>query len=177
MRIRRLVLVGGMLLMQIVGLHFAAQQAKRPVRKPPARAVPASARVWRSITTRREYRVWVENDRLHTEWVNLPPAAVQAGAYIRSESQRAGSKWVGTARSYLPCDTTEASGRVRNRCKLLTKIEFTALTPDRITGRAEALRRFDCARCQILETVWKEFEWVPKEGAEGSRQKAEGSKQ
>lgn len=177
MRIRRLVLACGMMLMQIAGLQLVAQQAKPPERKPPAQPVPTSARVWRSITTRREYRVWVENDRLHTEWVNLPPAAVQAGAYVRSESQRAGSKWVGTVRSYLPCDTTEASGRVSNRCKLLTKIEFTALTPGRITGRAEALRRFDCARCQILETVWKEFEWVPKEGAEGSRQKAEGSKQ
>jgi hypothetical protein len=176
-RIRRLVLACGMMLMQIAGLQLVAQQAKAPDRKPPAQPVPTSARVWRSITTRREYRVWVENDRLHTEWVNLPPAAVQAGAYVRSESQRAGSKWVGTARSYLPCDTTEASGRVSNRCKLLTKIEFTALTPDRITGRAEALRRWDCARCQILETVWKEFEWVPKEGAEDSRQKAEGSKQ
>ncbi len=50
-----------------------------------------------------------------------------------------------------------------NWCHLVTKIEFDNVGADRITGRGEGLRRFDCANCKILETAWVNFEWVPKE--------------
>jgi hypothetical protein len=113
----------------------------------------------------------MDKDRLHTEWVNLPPALAQAGAYVHSESRRAGTKWIGTVRSYLPCETRESDKRLSNRCHLETRIEIDSMTADRITGRAQALRKFDCKACRVIETAWADFVWTPKE------QKAEGGRQ
>ena len=42
------------------------------------------------------------------------------------------------------------------------------LTENRLTGLGEALKRFDCSKCQVLEKEWKDFVWVPlppKKGA------------
>jgi hypothetical protein len=124
---------------------------------------PASARIWKSLTTGNEYSVWIENERLYAEWVNVPRELAERGAFTRTESRRAGPRWMGTSQNYRPCDTTENGKRVRNWCHVVTKIEFDSVEASRMTGRAEGLRRFDCANCKILETVWKDFEWVPKE--------------
>lgn len=126
-------------------------------------APPASARIWKSLTTGNEYSVWTDNDRLYAEWVNVPKELAERGAYTRSECRRAGARWVGTSQHYRPCDTTENGKHTRNWCHLVTKIEFDSVEANRMAGRAEGLRRFDCANCRILETVWKDFEWVPKE--------------
>ena len=114
------------------------------------------------MTTGKEYSVRVTGQTVYAEWVNIPPALVQGEAYIRSECRRVGTRWVGTSRSHLPCDTMEGGRRVRNWCNLVTGIEIDSMTQDRITGRAEALRRFDCEHCRILEKAWAKFEWVPK---------------
>ena len=139
----------------------------------PARTAtaPASAQVWWSTTTGREYRVWIDKDIVHTEWISLPPALAQGGAYVRSESRRVGSKWIGTVRSYLPCETTESNAHISNRCHLETKIEIDSMTADRITGRAQAIRRFDCKACRVIEAAWADFVWIPQE------QEARGRKQ
>ena len=162
MRLRLFVLAVGILVMLISGL-FAAGQGKAPGKTGQLPAPPASARVWRSQTTGKEYRVWIENEQLHAEWVNLPLGFAQRGAYIRTECRHVGTRWIGTSQSYLPCETTERGKRVSNWCQLVTKMEFDPAEVNRMTGRGEALRRFDCAACRVLETVWKDFEWVPKE--------------
>jgi len=145
--------------------HVQAQQP-RPSPKPPEfPQPPASARVWKSLTTSMEYRVWIDNERLFAEWVSIPAAQADRGAYTRTECQRAGTRWLGTSQSYRPCDTTENGKRITNWCHLVTRIEFDHVDANRITGRGEGLRRFDCANCKILETVWVNFEWVPKEPA------------
>ena len=168
-RMRPLIVAGGIMFMGSIGLWLEAHQAKPLGKEQPAQAV--SAKVWRSTTTGREYGVWMDKDHLHTEWVNLPPAVVQGGGYVRSESRRVGSKWVGTVRSYLPCETTEAKERTSNRCQLETKIEFDSMTADRITGRAQAIHKFDCKACRLIEAAWADFSWIPRD------QKAAGNKQ
>lgn len=143
--------------------RLEAQQAKLPDVGTPPKVARSSGRVWRSLTTGKEYRVRVESQILRAEWVNIPAALRQHGAYIRSECRRAGSKWVGTSRSYLPCTLSEGGKEeIGNWCRLLTRIEIDAVTESTITGRAEGLKRFDCRSCRILETVWKDFQWVPK---------------
>jgi hypothetical protein len=170
-KIRRPLVATVILLLGCTKTWLAAQQAKPPSKEPPARAVAAPARIWRSVTTGREYRVWMDKDRLHTEWVNLPPALAQAGAYIRSESHRVGTRWIGTVQSYLPCEARESGMRVSNRCHLETRIEIDSMRADRITGRAQALRRFDCKACRVIEPAWADFVWTPKDRkAEGGRQ-------
>lgn len=141
----------------------AAWQAKPPGKTGQFPVPPASARVWRSQTTGKEYRVWIENERLHAEWVNVPPELAQRGAYTRTECRHVGTRWIGTSQSRLPCETTENGKHVSNWCQVATKIEFDRVGANHMAGRGEALRRFDCAACRVLETVWKDFEWVPKE--------------
>lgn len=154
--------LGAVFILQFAVFPLTAQQVKPPNKTRPAQVTHPPAQVWRSLTTGKEYSVRVDGGTLYAEWVNIPPALTQRGAYIRSECRRVGTRWVGISRSYLPCDTMEGNKRVQNWCNLLTKIEVDSISADRIIGRAEGLRRFDCERCKILETVWKDFEWVPK---------------
>lgn len=162
MRLRTTVLIVGILVLLVSGAS-AAGQAKPGGKAGQFPAPPAGARVWRSQTTGKEYRVWNENERLHAEWVNVPPDAAQQGVSIRIECRRMGTRWIGTAQNHLSCDTTENAKRVTNFCRITSKIEFAALEANRITGRAEWARRFDCANCKVLEFAWHNFEWVPKE--------------
>lgn len=115
--------------------------------------------------------MWIENERFHAEWVNIPLPSAKKGAYIRSECRRVGSKWIGTSHSYLPCESVEENKAVRNWCRLLTRIEIDTVAADRITGRGEGARKFDCRTCKVLETYWANFVWVPQQ------QKAASSKQ
>jgi hypothetical protein len=156
------VVLGAVFMLQLAVVPLTAQQVKPPGKTPPQVRRPP-ARVWRSLTTGKEYSVRVTGQTFYAEWVNIPPALVQGGAYIRSECRRAGTRWVGTSRSHLPCDTMEGTRHVQNWCNLVTGIEIDSMTTDRITGRAEALRRFDCEHCRILEKVWAKFEWASRE--------------
>jgi hypothetical protein len=158
------VLTVGILVLLVSGA-FAAWQVKPGGKAGQFPPPPAAARVWRSQTTGKEYRVWIENERLHAVWTNVPAELVQGGAYIRTECQRVGTRWIGSSQTYLPfpCGTTQNRNHVGKWCHVLTKIEFRRVEVDRITGSAEGYRRFDCESCKIVESVMKDFEWVPKE--------------
>ena len=140
-----------------------AQQPKPSPEPPRFPAPPATSRIWKSLTTSKEYRVWTGNGRLYAERINIPPAVAVQGTSIRIECRRANGRWLGTAQNHLPCDTTENGKRVTNFCRLTSKIEFNPIEVNRMTGRTEWIRRFDCANCKIIEPVWVNFEWVPKE--------------
>jgi len=123
----------------------------------------ASSSLWRSETTGKEYRVQVDKDRFYAEWVNIPPESVKRGAYIRSECRRVGSKWIGTSRINLPCTAGEgAKEHIANTCRMQFRIEINSIQADRIVGRGETLKRFDCQSCRADETGWGDFAWVPK---------------
>ncbi len=145
---------------------WLSAQASKSAAAKHAAPTSASGRIWKSLTTDREYRVRIEKDRLYAEWVNLPPDFVSHGAYVKSELHRVEAKWVGTSRSKLPCTIGQgAAEHIGNWCPLLSRIEVHSVSSDRITGRGEQLRRYDCQNCKILETVWANFTWVPKEKA------------
>ena len=56
----------------------------------------ARRRTWKSQTTGNEYRVWVEKDAFHAEWVNVPEDMARHGAYLHTLCRHTGSKWAGT---------------------------------------------------------------------------------
>lgn len=153
----------GIVLIEPGGARLEAQQSKPPATSHLPPAFPAPSGVWRSQTTGKEYRVRIENEQLRVEWVNIPAALAQRGAYIRTDCRRVGTKWIGTSRIFLPCPVLlglkERGGKW---CHLQTRTEIDAVTQDRITGHTEGLRRFDCQNCRALETAWREFVWVPK---------------
>jgi hypothetical protein len=155
-----------------MGARGTFSQQPKPSPEPPRfPEAPASARIWKSLTTGKEYRVWTTSTQLFAEWVNVPPASAAQGASIRIECRRMDGKYLGTAQNHLPCDTTENGKRVTNFCRVSSKIEFNAVEANRMTGRTETAHRFDCANCTLLETRWIDFEWVPKEpSAVGSKQ-------
>ncbi|MBI4164784.1 MAG: hypothetical protein HY508_03505 [Acidobacteria bacterium] len=163
MRIRIVLMLAVIFVLNSSRGAMFAQQPKPSPEPPRFPKPPAAARIWKSLTTGKEYQVWLANDRLFAEWVNIPPRMVSMGASIRIECQRINGKWLGTSQNHLPCDTTENGKRVTNFCRLTSKIEFNPLEANRMTGRTEWVRRFDCANCTILEPVWTNFEWVPKE--------------
>ncbi|HEV2425425.1 MAG TPA: hypothetical protein VGZ29_11415 [Terriglobia bacterium] len=138
--------------------------AQAPAAGPPGQVV--SGRIWKSQTTGNEYRVRIEGDVLRAEWVNLPPKLVRQGAYVRTECRRAGNRWVGTTRSrlLLPCTevTTPEGHHPSAWCSLVTRTEINSITPERITGQAQAPERLDCQACKLLDSEWKEFIWTPE---------------
>ncbi len=167
MRIHKFTLLAGAL--AALGTFGCSQEPKpaaTPVAAAPATAAtpaPAPTDIWVSETTKNEYRVRQDAGHITAEWTNMSGAFLAHGAYIRTECKRQGTKWVGQSHSHLPCaEANLPEGQYSNWCDLVTKIEFDEVTPNRITGHADGLKRFDCKKCQILETVWKPFVWVPK---------------
>jgi hypothetical protein len=139
-----------------------SKTAGKPTTAPAAAPPIPETSVWRSLTTGRDYRVTLHKNLLVAEWVNLPPADVTNHASVRSELHRSGSKWVGTTRAHMPCQTTEAGKQVSNVCDLTTRIEMESIAADKIVGHGESLKRFNCGKCQILETKFAPFQWVRK---------------
>jgi hypothetical protein len=128
----------------------------------PARTDSAHSEIWKSETTGKEYRVRIEKDVFYAEWINLPPAAVRQSLYIRSECHRAGTTWIGTSRVFLLCSKPEeTTGKSINGCHLTLRFEVDSVSSERITGRGESLRKWDCQTCKVLETGWANFVWVP----------------
>ncbi|PYV16876.1 MAG: hypothetical protein DMG21_10245 [Acidobacteria bacterium] len=165
MRIHKIVLLAGVL--AALGTFGCSNETKpaTPATPSAASASPAAATKdsWVSQTTGNEYRVRPDPDHFSTEWTNMSGAFLAHGAYIRSECKRQGTKWVGESHSHLPCAAANLpSGQYSNWCDLVTKIEFDEVTPTRISGYGEGVKKIDCQKCQILETSWKPFVWVPK---------------
>jgi hypothetical protein len=118
--------------------------------------------VWRSLTTGKEYFVRMDKNHFYAQWVNLPPVSAQRGAYIHTACELKGSKWVGTSDIYMPCAVGEGKNeKIANTCHLNLKIEIDSISKDRITGRGQTLRKFDCGACKVIEAGWANFEWVP----------------
>lgn len=118
--------------------------------------------VWRSLTTGKEYFVRTDKKHFYAQWVNLPPVAARRGAYIHTACSLAGSKWVGSSEIYMPCTVGEGKNEeIANTCHLTLKIEIDSVSKDRIIGRGQTLRKFDCRACRAAETGWAKFEWVP----------------
>ncbi len=137
-------------------------QTSSPAKRAQARA--AQGKIWKSETTGKEYRVKVEKDRFYAEWSNVPPESAKQGLYIRTECRPAGTKWVGTTQAFLLCPHKEEAGAKKmNGCHITLRFEVDSITPDRITGRGESLRRWDCDACKVFETGWGNFVWVPKQ--------------
>jgi len=149
--------------LQLPELPLKAQQVKPPVRIPITPPEQGYPKLWKSETTGKEYRVQVDRGRFYAEWVNIPPESAKRGAYIRSECRRVGPKWIGTTRTNLPCAVGEGTREhVANTCRLQLRIEISSVQADRIVGRGETLKRFDCRSCRVDETGWGDFVWVPK---------------
>jgi hypothetical protein len=145
----------------------AKKQASKATAATPATPASSEARakgrIWKSQTTGKEYRVWTEKEQFHAEWTNVPPEFAAKGAHIRSTGTRKGQKWLGESQNYLPCSAGEGKQQhIANFCQLTTGFEVDSMSATRITGRGEALKRFDCAKCKVLEKEWKNFVWVPK---------------
>jgi hypothetical protein len=127
-------------------------------------AAPTLPPVWKSVTSGKFYHVEVTPSTFQAEWVSAPQEFAKKGASIRSQARREGTKYVGGSESYLPCAVgTRAKAKITNWCHVKTGFEIDFVGPDRILGRGEALKEFDCAKCLAIEKEWKDFVWVPAE--------------
>ena len=160
---RNFIFVAGIALTAFPGFTFAAQRSQTAVESKSTVGAQTLAKIWKSETTKHEYRVRIENDVFYAEWVNLPPAAAKLGAYIRTQCRRVGTKWIGTSRILLACAKPgEPEGKMTRACPMMLRIELDSVSPERIAGRAETLRDFDCEKCEVRQTAWGKFVWAPK---------------
>ena len=152
--------------MLVCGLALAlgACSSATSMKPPPSDAAQAGQLpdVWRSLTTGKEYFVRMDEDHFYAQWVNIPPASAQRSAYIHTACERKGNKWAGTSDIYMPCVVGEAKNeKIANTCHLSLGIEIDSISNDKIAGRGQSLRKFDCGACKVIEAGWANFEWVP----------------
>lgn len=142
----------------------AGQKTAAPPKQGAATAKPANGplpKIWHSDATHHDFRVEVTADLFRAEWINVPADAAKQGAYIRTECRRSGNKWIGQSRIYLPCVPAAAAAATK-ACPITTRFEVDSVSPEKISGHGESLKQFDCATCQVQQTGWAEFTWVPK---------------
>jgi len=159
--LRSIVLASGLVLGGLASWSVGAQKPSPPAGAKAAGTDQALPKVWVSQTTHREYRLRIEQDLLYAEWINLPPDAAKLGAYVHTECRRLGDKWIGTTRVLLAC-AKPGEGKASRACPMTLRFEVDSVSPERITGRGESLRDFDCEKCEVRETGWGNFVWVPK---------------
>jgi len=153
-------------LLALSSFTVAAQKPTAPAQPATATSKPASdqlPKIWHSETTQHDFRVEVTKDLFRAEWVNIPPAAAKQGASIHTECRRTGSKWVGRSSiNMLFAIPGAPAGKDTKLCSLTIRFEVDSVSPEKITGRSEALHSFDVNSCRVDQTSWGEFTWVPK---------------
>lgn len=150
----------------VCGLALASWACSSAVsQKPPQRSAEQAHKlpdVWRSLTTGKEYYVRTDKIHFYAQWVHLPPVARQHGAYIHTVCTREKSKCAGTSDIYMPCVIGEGKNeKIGNTCHLTLQFEIDSISNQRITGRGQTLKKFNCGACKVIETGWGSFEWVP----------------
>lgn len=150
------------------GLALVAWACSSAISQKPPQASSGAGQVeklpdiWRSLTTGKEYFVRTDKNHFYAQWVNLPPVAAQHGAYIHTVCRLEGPKYTGTSDIYMPCVVGEGKNeRVANTCHLTLGIEINSINKDKITGRAQAFKNFNCGGCKGIGAGWANFEWVP----------------
>lgn len=140
----------------------SAVSGKAPRASSAAKQAGQMPDLWRSLTTGKEYFVRMDKNHFYAQWVNLPAVSKQHGAYIHTACELKGSKWAGTSDIYMPCVVGEGKDdQVANSCHLNLKIEIDSISNDRISGRAQTLKKFNCGACKVVEAGWANFEWAP----------------
>ena len=161
-----LALIMLMALLMISSFAAADQKPASDVKSVTAASKPAIAglpKIWHIDAKHKDFRVEVTNDLFRADWVNIPPDAAKQGAHIHTECRRLGTKWVGTSSVYQAAAISkDPAVKSTKMCHLTIRFEVDSITPQKITFHSEAMRNFDPAKCQLLQTAWEEFSWVPK---------------
>jgi hypothetical protein len=148
---------------QVVVLFVAAGSLALAQAKKSSQPASSQASIWVSQTTHHVYRVERKGAAISAQWADVPPEDARHGAYVRTEFHRAGDKWIGITRSLLPCASgTSGSKPTVHWCRFVTHTEILTISPNRITGRAQAPLRGDCEQCKLLQTRWDNFVWSPQ---------------
>jgi hypothetical protein len=131
--------------------------------KPSTVASPAIPKLWYSDASHKDFRVELVGDVFRADWVNLPPAAAKSGAMIHTECHKAGDKWLGTSTVKLLFGIPGApAGKDVKLCPMTIRFEVDSITPNKITGHAEMMHKFDVNSCHMQQTTWGSFSWTPK---------------
>jgi hypothetical protein len=159
-------LIMSMALLMISSFAAADQKPVPDAKSTSASSKSASAelpKIWHIDAKHKDFRVQVTNDLFRADWVNIPSDAAKQGAYIHTQCRRVGDKWVGTSSVYQAAAVSkDPAVKTTKMCHLTIRFEVDSITPEKITFHSEAMRNFDPAKCQLLQTAWEEFAWVPK---------------
>lgn len=163
---RHLIMIVVVALLAIPQHAAAAEQPTPPPKPSSATGKGASGqlpKLWHSVSSQHDFRVELTDNVFRAEWVNIPPAAAKQGVYIRTECRRSGAKWVGSSSLNMLFAVRGApAGKDTKVCHLTVRFEVDSLSAEKISGHSEKLKDFDVNTCQVRQTSWGEFTWVPK---------------
>jgi phage terminase large subunit-like protein len=117
--------------------------------------------IWTSTTDGRDYKVRINGDSIHAEWVNLPQALKKSSAFLRSELKKNGDKWIGQTTAYMPFDYQHDATKTI-WCRVQADIEINTVSASRIEGQSQLPTSFSAKKCQPENAEWKPFAWIPK---------------
>jgi hypothetical protein len=152
-----------MLMMALMMITAFAPADQKPAPDSKPAATGQLPKIWHIDASHKDFRVEVANDLFRADWVNVPADAAKQGAYIHTECRKAGTRWVGTSSVYQAVAISKDPAiKTTKMCHLTIRFEVDSITPEKITFHSEAMRNFDPTKCQLLQTAWEEFTWVPK---------------
>jgi hypothetical protein len=125
----------------------------------PGSAVPASDRVWTSMTSTNDYKIRFDGDYIYAVRVNLPTSLSGTEAFTRSELKRTGKTWAGKTHFRLPLNY---DGKVR-WCSFDLDTTITSVSESRIEGMINKPKKLDARECEASEFSPTSFTWIPKE--------------
>jgi hypothetical protein len=117
--------------------------------------------IWTSTTDGRDFKVRIDGDSIHAEWVNLPQALKKSSAFLRSELKKNGDKWIGQTTAYLPFDYQHDATKTI-WCRVQADIEIDEVSASRIEGKSQLPTSFSAKKCQLENAEWKPFVWIAK---------------
>ena len=120
-----------------------------------------SESIWTSTTDGRDYKVRMDGDSMHAEWVNLPPALKRSSAFLRSDLKKNGDKWIGQTTAYMPFDYQHDATKTI-WCRVQADIEIDKVSASKIEGQSQLPTSFNAKKCQLENPEWKPFAWIPK---------------
>jgi hypothetical protein len=120
-----------------------------------------SETIWTSTTDGRDYKVRMDGDSIHAEWVNLPPALKRSSAFLHSDLKKNGDKWIGQTTAYIPFDYQHDATKTI-WCRVQADIEINKVSALRIEGQSQLPTSFSAKKCRLENPEWKSFAWIPK---------------
>lgn len=126
-------------------------------------AIPPRGRIWTSLVSGHDYKVWSDGDYIYTEWVNIPVEG-QGILFGRSELKKdTDGHWRGKYHTAVPVQLSTLDGLKSKLCRIEADIELTSISESRIEGITTRWDSVSFRSCEPKHLKRSSFTWIPKD--------------